>query len=80
MTNDEALAHLINSMEKLGASVFFLELSKTISWSIMIPAVTVKVIIPQLQPLFIDEHFRVVTGNRLSASGHIYQNPTHFFL
>jgi ribosomal protein S12 methylthiotransferase accessory factor len=69
------LAPILVDLERLHAQVFVIDLSSRFAWSRPLAHV-VKVIVPPLQPLFIDESWRVLSPK----IGDAPSLPTHFFL
>ncbi|MEA2205554.1 MAG: ribosomal protein methylthiotransferase accessory factor [Blastocatellia bacterium] len=64
----------------MGASAFVADLSSRFTWATDLSLYVVKVMVPTLQPLFIDESYRILTGERFQQFRQLYDSPTHFFL
>lgn len=64
----------------IGAPAFVADLSSRFSWAADLSLYVMKVVVPTLQPLFIDESYRILTGERFQKLRHLYDSPTHFFL
>lgn len=72
------LQALLADLSKIGARAFVVDLSGRFAWTHEFPFAVVKVVVPSLQPLFIDEACRVMVRGRVRPGAP--NAPTHFFL
>ena len=83
MTGPHTLA-VLDELKKdllaIEAPAFVADLSTRFSWAADLSLHVVKVLVPTLQPLFIDESHRILTGERFQQRRRMYDTPTHFFL
>jgi hypothetical protein len=73
------LSTLCDDLERLRMSAYALDLSSRFSWADSVSSCVVKAVIPFLQPLFVDDSFRLLSKDRLRRLGRTDDTLMHFF-